>query len=183
MATAAPDLIKRSCDMLGLPTTVTCTALAFHHALKAATFADAAALELRADESRTGTACIFLAAKVLEAPLRTNDLSNVVLYLLQSSEALQSEAAEAQMVGAGVQQTQHAQDRMVGDGQQQQQQRADHHKLGQQVPVEPLSRENMLVGDAYYEHKRLLIQASKQSIGKVLATQLPMHAPLSTCAG
>ncbi|KAL4458145.1 hypothetical protein ABPG75_013010 [Micractinium tetrahymenae] len=67
-AQAAARIIRHSCDLLALPTRVACTALTFQH-------------RMDCDElppERLAAACVFLAAKVEEASVRTNDMLNAV---------------------------------------------------------------------------------------------------------
>lgn len=115
---------------------------------------------------RTATACIFLAAKVQEAPLRTNDLVNVAHYLLASPDAPLSlwQAGER---GAG-----HDGAQMAAEENGQEQQGSQQHQPAQQ----PLSKADMLAGDDYYQAKDTLIE-DEQMLLRVLRFNIDVQQP------
>eukprot|EP00887_Chlorella_sp_A99_P006180 scaffold3.g6180.t1 len=146
------DLIKRSCDLLQLPPAVAVAALSFYHAFRHKAAQHEECSNMAASVQRTVTACIFLAAKVQEAPLRTNDLVNAVFYLLASPDA---PAPPDPVAGAAEPPLPPA----------------------EQQRLQPLTKADMLVGEAYTRQKDLLIQQDEQTLLRVLQFRIDVEQP------
>ncbi|GAB4815395.1 hypothetical protein N2152v2_002441 [Parachlorella kessleri] len=154
---AVCELVRAAGDLLNLPPRSISTALVFCHRFAHTTSENFDGL----DPERVASSCIFLASKVEESALRTNDLLNAVRHLHEAAlkqpggsqpGRMWEAAADAEGIappegGAGM---------------------GSQSSLGEQCPV--------LVGDAYYVAKAQLIH-DEQVLLRMLRFDIGVEQP------